>query len=312
MPQPIDIGVLGSINEDRIEHPDGRVEEGLGGVLFTACALAHLGQGEVRVWLLARCRPDLAQRLRRELIDVPGLQLDGLLDCDDGYRCSIRYDEAGDKTEVLRGNVEALSLSDLAPILPALQGLIVNFITGFETQPETLQQVRSQFRTPIWMDIHSLTLGRRADGTRFPRRPDNIESWLRSAQLIQLNELEAAILGADTADADTLLDWATGQIEQYDNLSAIVITRGDQGALAVHRDGQRPDPGMFTIYRQAAAPVADTALDPTGCGDVFLAALAASSWRNRNFEEALAAATQAAARNCTLTGIDQLYRLTQH
>ena len=52
-------------------------------------------------------------------------------------------------------------------------------------------------------------------------------------------------------------------------------------------------------------PVAEgLPVDPTGCGDVFLAAMAVGLLTGRTVAQALEQATRAAARNCTLTGID--------
>ena len=52
-------------------------------------------------------------------------------------------------------------------------------------------------------------------------------------------------------------------------------------------------------------------LDPTGCGDVFLAALTAARLRGADMHTTLEQASRAAARNCLLSGIDELNRLTR-
>ena len=255
----LDVGVLGSINQDTIEHADGRIEHGLGGVLFTACALAHLGGGALRVWVLARVHDGLAIRLRQRLDSVPGLRLDGLFQIPDpGYRCHITYDGQGGKTEVLSG--------DVAP----------------------------------------LTLGRHDDGTRFPRPPADAHRWLVPADVVQMNAEEARILGAPDAGTGALLDWATSLLDCGPSL--VVVTRGAAGAIAASREAD----GSVLHLDQAAHPV-DPApgLDPTGCGDVFLGALTAARIRGADLHTTLERASRAAARNCLLTGIDELHRLTR-
>ncbi|MFP6643050.1 MAG: PfkB family carbohydrate kinase [Candidatus Latescibacterota bacterium] len=303
----LDVGVLGSVNRDTIEHADGRIEHGLGGVLFTACALAHLGGGALRVWLLARAHDELASRLRQRMGHVPGLYLEGLFEISDpGYRCHITYDGLGGKTEVLSGDVAPLTLAELSPFLPRLHALVVNFITGFELDVGTLAAMGERVDGPLLVDVHSLTLGRRADGTRFPRPPADIHRWLAPADVVQMNAEEARILGAPGGDGTAgLLDWATSLLDR--GPSAVIITRGAAGAIAAARE---PD-GSVLHLDQAAYPVDPVQeLDPTGCGDVFLAALTTARIRGADLHTTLEQASRAAARNCLLTGIDELHRLT--
>jgi sugar/nucleoside kinase (ribokinase family) len=309
----IDVGVLGSINEDTIEHADGRIDHSLGGVLFTACALGRLGAGRLRVWLLAKAHRSMLIHLRQRLVDIPDLRLEGLLEIPQpGYRCHITYDQHGEKTEVLCGDVEPLTLDELAPVLPRLQALVVNFITGYEIRRETLAAVRTQLAGPVFMDLHSLTLGRSADGTRFPEPTVDIDKWLALADVVQMNESEARILGAHTHCQDSLardavsplVKWATAHLDRGPR--AIVVTRGVAGAIAAWRN----EDGVLAHIVQPAHEVSSAAhLDPTGCGDVFLAAMAAAQIRGMGFPAAMAHASRAAAWNCHLKGIDELHRL---
>jgi sugar/nucleoside kinase (ribokinase family) len=305
----VDVGVIGSINQDTIEHADGRLEQSLGGVLFSACALAHLGGGSLRVWLLARANCRLASHLRQWLADVPGLCLGGLFEISDpGYRCRITYDEQGGKTEVLSGGVAPLTLAELSPFLPRLQALVVNFITGLELDLGTLRAVRESLDGPLLMDVHSLTLGRRDDGTRFGRAPANADAWLALADVVQMNEVEAHILGAPSdAGSEELMDWATTLLEYGPGMA--VITRGADGSVAAAR---RTDGSLERLSEAAPAVGAgQPELDPTGCGDVFLAALTAARVRGADWQTVLEEANRAAAYNCLLTGIDELHRLAR-
>ncbi len=300
----LDVGVLGSINQDTIEHPDGRIQHELGGVLFTACALGYLGGGALRIWLLARAHDELACSLRQRLSHVPGLRLDDLFETPNpGYRCRIMYDEWGGKREVLQGDVAPLTMAELSPFLPRLQALVVNFVTGFELDLETLAAIRGGVEGPRLMDVHSLTLGRRQDGLRFPRRPSDADRWLALADVVQMNELEAHILGAP-ADEEGLLDWASLLVERGPR--AVIVTRGAAGAVVAGREAN----GRLIRISQKAHPV-DVAheIDPTGCGDVFLAALTAATVRGTDLQSAAQMAGRAAASNCLITGIDELHRL---
>lgn len=300
----IDVGVLGSINRDTIEHADGRRETGLGGVAFTAAALAHLAAGKVRTWLFARVAADLRPRLERALAGAPGLSFDGLLEAPSkGYRCHIRYAADGSKTEVLSGAVPPLTAADLATWLPRLRGLLVNFITGFELSLDELRRIRAALRGPLLMDVHSLTLGRDSDGRRYPRPLENWQEWIAQADVVQLNEAEATCLGGP-ADAALLADWAASLLDLGPQVA--VITRGDEGSVASYRAA---DGSVHCLSSPAQQPPVDAVIDPTGCGDVFLAGLGFGLLSGADPPAAVALATRAAARNCILTGIDDLDRL---
>lgn len=305
-PAVFDIGVLGSINEDTIERADGSLQHSLGGALFTACALAHMAGQAARVWLLARVSTALDERLRRQLRGVQGLRLDGLLPISGlGYRCHISYDPEGDKTEVLHGEVAALTPGELAEFLPPLQALVVNFITGDEITCQDLALVRKQVAGPLFVDIHSLTLGRRSNGTRFPRPLAQAGSWLAQADVLQMNEFEARVLGAPVG-TEALLDWAASRLDF--GPGTVVITRGALDAVVAWRNQQ----GTVERLVQPASPVGpDGQLDPTGCGDVFLAALAAAHVRGLDLPTSMQQASRAAALNCQLNGTEELYRLAQ-
>lgn len=301
-----DVGVIGSVNLDTIQHADGRVVEAWGGVLFTACALAHLGGGRLRPWLFAHVGAALHERLQLQLAaTVPALRLAGVTTVPGGgFRCRIQYDAMGHKTEVLSGGAPPLRIDEVGPYLGGLRGLLVNSITGYELELDTLRAVRRGLAGPLLMDVHSLTLGRRADGSRYERAPDDWREWVAQADVVQLNAAEAAILGAGATDAAGLTDFACSLLDLGPRWA--VVTRGADGSVAACRQAD----GSTRRLHQAAVDVdAPGRIDPTGCGDVYLAGLAVGLLRGRELQDAMALASRAAARNCALSGIDDLHRL---
>ncbi len=294
-----EVGVIGSINLDTIHHPDGRCSESLGGILFTACALAHLGRGRLRTRLFARSSQEIEPRMRAVLEACPEIALEGVRRLDGpGYQCEIRYDQFGRKSERLRGEVPPMELADLNPWISSLDALLVNFITGFELELETLRSLRRAMSGPILMDVHSLTLARDSEGRRHLRPPSSWPLWASMADVLQMNEEEARTLGAP---AEELEEWAASLLDLGPKVA--VITLGDQGVLSAWRTSQ----GGIRHLRLPAEPVVPPLpIDPTGCGDVFLAAMAAGLLTGRTVPQALDRATRAAARNCTLTGIEDL------
>jgi len=154
------------------------------------------------------------------------------------------------------------------------------------------------------MDVHSLTLGRTAEGDRYWRRPEDWPQWVKLVDIVQMNEGEAALLGAvATAPVDFLRDFGMRLLDL--GPQSAVFTRGSEGVLAVYRDLR----GRRQVSIPADRP--ERAVDSTGCGDVFLAALAAHFCTTGDFEPAIRYATKAASLSSRLRGTHSLQQLAQ-
>lgn len=296
------IGVLGSINCDSITQPDGSIGESFGGVLYSAYALAYIGRGSWETLVLARVGEDILAELGPVLEGPPGIRDSGLLPRKQpNYRIKIEYEPSGEKHERLIGDMGAASFNELSPHLGQLDGLVLNFITGFELKRATLETIRSRYRFPLLMDFHSLTLGRNRDGSRFWKRPDDWEAWIRLVDVIQMNEDEAALIGEFNAqDARARREFARHLLDL--GPSAAIITLGEKGVFAVNT--------VDDDCREHSIPADQPhrSVDPTGCGDVFLGALTAGivGFGFTEFETALALANSSAGLKSRNRGLDAL------
>jgi len=300
------LGVIGSINLDTITRSTGVEADLLGGVLYTACAAAHLGGDGIEVQLAARLSADASGRVLDLLSEVPGVLTGSLQQTDEpAFRSAIHYADDGRKTETLTGDLPPLSLDELREALADVDGLLVNFITGFEVELESLQQIRTQLNGPVLMDVHSLTLGRRPSGERYWRRPGNWQDWVAQTDVVQMNEEEAGLLG-DLArpGVEELYDF--GRRLLLLGPRAAAITRGARGALGIWREESGT---VNTVRVQAQQP--DLAVDATGCGDVFLAGLGIATLAGSSFDAAMQLATTAASLCSRHSGLRQLHCLTE-
>ena len=300
------LGIIGCINLDTITRSTGVEADLLGGILYTACAAAHLGGDAIEVQLAARLSVDVSSRVLDLLRGVPGVSTAGLLQtAEPGYRSAIRYADDGRKTETLTGDLPPLSLNELREALAGADGLLVNFITGFEVELEALQQIRTQLNGPVLMDVHSLTLGRRPSGERYWHRPENWPSWVAQADVVQMNEEEAALLGnLGSPGVEELSEF--GRLLLRLGPRAVAITRGARGALGIWRE---EGDTAYTVRVPAQHP--DLAVDATGCGDVFLAGLGVATLDGHSFDGAMQLATTAASLCSRHSGLRQLHCLTR-
>ena len=194
--------------------------------------------------------------------------------------------------------------AELGPMVPDLDALYLNFISGFELCLGTAQALRQGFRGPIYADLHSLFLGMQHDGIRVLQPLADAATWFGCFDVVQLNEDEMQQLSPDPL---SLAAQALGA-----GVSLLVVTLGPKGAAYVAAPGfdglagragaavgnvsssglrppsDRPRPAVRTALDPG--PAVDT-LDPTGCGDVFGAAACARLLAGDAVEAALRHAT---------------------
>lgn len=312
----MNLGVLGTMVWDRIEHPDGETVERWGGIAYSLAAAAAAVPDRWTIRPIVRLGHDLAVEGRAFLDAVPGLERPGGVVAVDepNNRVRLRYRDRHHREEHLTGGVSGWSWPELEPHLSGLDGLYVNLISGFELDHETTETLAERFDGPRYIDIHSLVMGVAEDGRRMPRSPDRPEVWLGSFHVIQANENELAVL-ADRA--------ASGDVARHavrDGARAVLVTRGPRGArwFATGDGPLWPAPGVQADAETGAAretvrsgdvTVAEprAAGDPTGCGDVWGATCFAALVEGAHLSDAMDAANRAAARNVDHRGADGLY-----
>lgn len=295
------LGVIGSMVWDTIygRDPAQPAIEEWGGIAYALAALdATLGDGWEIVPLIKVGR-DLAPEANRFLsslrhtahrarfIEVP----------EPNNRVTLRYSSLERRCEQMRGGVPPWTWPELGPLVQDLDALYVNFISGFEMSLETAQLLRRGFPRFIYADLHSLFLGKEADGTRVPRPLPQAPAWFGCFDVVQLNEEEMGQLGDDplAVAADAL-----GR-----GCAALCVTMGHRGAVYFEQATDAETRRRTEPIRTARIPPDDAAPldgDPTGCGDVFGATVAASLLAGADFDQALRAGTRLGGRNLAHRG----------
>jgi len=310
------LGVVGTLVWDRIFDRDGRREpvEEWGGIAYALSALsATLPEGWTVLPILKVGR-DLAEEGRRFLLEIPRVDDRGIVVVPQpNNRVELRYEDAGRRTERLRGGVPPWSWPELSPFTELCDALYVNFISGFEMELDTAQALKMGYMGPTYADLHSLFLGITPGGTRVLRPLEAWIAWLRCFDAVQMNEDEFAMLG-QAGDPWRLAAEAMGP-----DLKLLNVTLGPRGAAYVVNEGLGADPMRWhddarvtraPRSRSGQIPVAGlpTDGDPTGCGDVWGATLFARLLAEDGLEEAMAEANRLAALNVRHRGARGLFR----
>ena len=285
------LGVIGSMVWDTIHGRDPAqpaVEE-WGGISYALAAVDAALNDDWQIVPLIKVGRDLAPKanafLRTLRHVAPGTRFIEVPEANN--RVTLRYYSAERRCEQMRGGVPPWTWPELGPMVQDLDALYVNFISGFELTLETAQLLRRGFPRFIYADLHSLFLGKEADGTRVPRPLPQAPAWFGCFDTVQLNEDEMRALGDDPL--------ATAADALGHGCKTLCVTLGSRGAA------------YFTgspIRTARIAPAEAVALesDPTGCGDVFGGAVAASLVSGASLENALREGTRLAGRNLAHRG----------
>jgi pfkB family carbohydrate kinase len=285
------LGVIGSMVWDTIfgRDPAQPAVEEWGGISYSLAALdATLGD-DWQIVPLIKVGRDLAPRAAAFLgtlqhvapgarfVEVPA----------PNNRVTLRYYQRERRCEQMTGGVPPWSWPELGPQVRDLDAVYVNFISGYELGLETAQLLRRGFPRFLYADLHSLFLGKEPDGTRVPQPLPDAPEWFGCFDLVQLNEDELQQLGADPFVV------AAGALAR--GCRSLIVTLGARGAAYF-----TGTPVRTARIPTDEAPVPDG--DPTGCGDVFGAAVVASVLAGAGLEDALRLGTRMGARNVSHRG----------
>lgn len=220
-------------------------------------------------------------------------------------RVTLHYQSHSRRTECLSGGVPGWRWPELGPMVQDLDLLYVNFISGFEMDLDTALALRRGFRGPVYADLHSLLLGVGDGGIRTPRSLPDAGAWFSCFDVVQVNEDELGRIGPDPmAVAAQALARGVG---------LLVVTLEARGAVyfatpsfSLYHRPEIPGAGPIRTAR-IPAPTVSSPLDPTGCGDVFGAALLAHLIRELPLESAIEQANCYAALNVSARGATHLH-----
>lgn len=289
-----DIGAIGTINRDTIYQPDGGEVESWGGLLYNLKYLCKAGVGEIiPVVNVGRdsFRAIMEILARFDNIDLSQIQKVA----EKNNHCFLHYHNQSHKCEILKGGVPPLNYSRIKALLDC-DLVLVNFISGPDVRLTALEKFRQGYDGLIYMDIHSLTLGRRkvrGGYRRHLRRPRYWKRYVACADILQVNEVEFDLLSGQAYSLDTGIDFVVDSLE---NLKCLVVTRGASGSSVIYRED-----GLL-LGKNVPAVKIKTVHDTTGCGDIFGAGFIIEYLRSGDFINAARYGNLLAADRCGRKG----------
>ena len=293
--------MIGHLCMDVIHHPDGTESRGYGGIFYSVAALANLLPPADTIVPVFGVGKEEHDALLERLGGYPNIDVSGIFTfTGPTNEVHLYYSDTARRIECSKHISDPVSMKRIRPFLHT-DMLLVNMISGFDIELETLDEIRMDVRddhTPVYLDVHSLTLGVKDDFTRYHRPVEVWRRWLFMIHAAQMNEEEAAILSPEKFDEETLARHALAL-----NTKMLAITRGARGATAFideHKHVRRVDTDAERV---------DGAADPTGCGDVFAAAYCARYLRTSDIVESVRFANRVAGAKAAIHGPDAIDRL---
>ena len=298
------ITVIGHLCLDVIHHRDGTESQGYGGIFFSVATLANLLPPGVTISPVFGVGKEDYDALIDRLQVYPNIDPSGIFKmAGPTNQVHLYYRDGAERIECSKFISEPIPLKKIRPKLDT-DMILVNMISGFDITLETLDEIRMDVRekhVPVYLDVHSLTLGIREDFTRYHRPLEAWRRWLFMIHAAQMNEDEAKILPPEKLDEIGLAKHTLAL-----NTKALHITRGENGCTTFiddHKHVQRFDlpgekPGI--------------AVDPTGCGDVFAAAYCAHYMKTEDVQESARYANVVAAEKALFSGSSNIDVLAKH
>jgi sugar/nucleoside kinase (ribokinase family) len=214
------------------------------------------------VRLCARLGAEHRDEAVRLLADVPAVDPGGLIADPGGTNIShLDYSRGPDRVEWVDFRVSPLVPKDLAGIESA-RAVLCNMISGRDLESATMRVFRECSPGLFLLDIQALV--RSAERPRRTRPVSGWREWCPLFDVVRGNEIEVASFCDARGDLDEavrrILDAGAGEV---------LVTRGAAGSSRMTLSG-----GQVAVEEVPGVPC-EGAIDPTGCGDAYLAAVCA-------------------------------------
>ena len=301
------IGLIGTFIRDRIFPLNGHMVESIGGLYHSLANAAFLSQGDFEIIPLARVGKDFYPELIEALSLMQHINLNYILQDDQpNTRVDLIYKTQTTRQEITTAPMKPLTMEEVS-VLRDCDGIIINMITGEDVSLEAVQWLSRHSRAMLYLDFHTLALGRNEHGRRFYRRPPTWELWLKSVTMVQMNEEEARLLaGYSQEEENPDYEQFIRQVLSM-GLRGVHVTLGDKGAIS----GFRHSNGEYQIQRTATIRVPKLR-DIIGCGDAFGAAFVLHYFKHRDFFGATQFATKIATLNTVFLGSINRDKFEEH
>lgn len=294
------LGLIGTITSDEITFDSGQTIRGLGGVLYQAAVLCGLGK---EVHLFTNLGEEIIQKVEKTVESWSNLRRDGIKQVPGpGNQVHLHYPEEEERVETLRSVVPPLNPGQVIENLPELGMLILIINSGFDIMLSDWRKIVASARIPVWLDVHSLPLSRELMVPRKYLPLTEWKEWAEGVSFIQVNEKELSSMLGDPdkrySEDDAL---AFGKEAFNLGIKAVFVTLGKEGVLVMIPEESR----------RIRAHEVKSAVDTTGCGDVFCGGAVVKLAEGQDPFRAASYGLELATEAVSIKGIEETYILAR-
>lgn len=157
-------------------------------------------------------------------------------------------------------------------------GIYINMITGTELNPDDVRKIKSAYKCPVYLDIHSLARSIDSSNNRIFAPIPEAEKWIAVADFIQGNENEMEMLTGRKQPGEAI-DYLTER-----GVTLALLTGAGSGVALGFRRNER-----LTLHI-SGTPVKKAPGSCVGCGDIFGASFFYTFLKTKNISRALSVA----------------------
>ena len=293
------IGLIGNIVADEITMLDGSLTKSWGGAYYSIAIFDKLLKGNERLLPLTPVGYDVWGELQSDLKKFLKVETSALYQANEkNNKVFLKYLNSNERDERAEDILQPIEVEKFDYVMDT-DALFFNFISGFEVTLDTLQEVRKTFGGKMLMDLHSLSLGIDEKGYRYKRVPKDWKSWVACFDCVQMNQVEA----------DSIIEYENSissheELAEYlllNGVEVVNITLAENGSFVAYLEDEKIKLRHLNAEKDLAA------VDPTGCGDAYLAAFGLEYIRSSHPVEAAKNANKIAGLVSTLRGIEEIH-----
>jgi sugar/nucleoside kinase (ribokinase family) len=308
----MNILVIGHLCYDEIHIPGRTPVSGFGGIYYAVGTLAAIAGSDHKIIPVFGVGKDRKDELLSRLSTFPNVVTDGIFDLE-GPTNTVKlfYDDGEERIECSDNIAPPIPVSAVQPYLKRSDAILINMVSGFDVTFDMLYLInegKGSRNVPVYLDIHSMTLGIGDKNKRFRRPVMDWRRWVFHTNIVQMNELEAATLTVERLSEEQL-----AKIMMTLGPTVMIITRGNRGVSVFQADKKKITKEDIRAVKVTADMNKNETIPPadsTGCGDVFGAAYILHYAKTKDAVASAQFANRIAARRITLPGSDELSRLS--
>jgi sugar/nucleoside kinase (ribokinase family) len=278
--------IIGQSVEDHINFKNTKKVKP-GGIHYSAAALVNIKEQEDEIYLCTSIEKN-KEPLFYPVYDKVNSSMFNYTD--QIPRVDLTIHDNKEREEQYSNLTGSLEIN--TDVLKDFDAVYINMITGFDITLSTLDKIREEFTGIIYIDIHTLSRGYDNNGKREFRNIPDAEKWLRSADIIQVNDTELYALSTKREENEIVNEVLDIGVKY------LIVTLGMKGVRLFYRtEGE-----TASIFISA---IKINALNNVGCGDVFGAVYIYYYIKSISFIGALKKANIAAGLSALYTDTDQ-------